>query len=67
MKAVIYSIPVPMHPFGGPVLQRAWTHAAGPYNYQNVDIRRLWQYTNNIPAGAYRGFGVTQSCFCHGM
>ncbi|MBQ5579320.1 MAG: molybdopterin-dependent oxidoreductase, partial [Prevotella sp.] len=23
---------------GGPVLQRACTHAAGPYNYQNIDI-----------------------------
>ena len=23
---------------GGPVLQRACTHAAGPYNYQTIDI-----------------------------
>ncbi len=48
---------------GGPVLQRACTHAAGPYNYQDVDIYGAAVYTNNPPAGAFRGFGVTQSCF----
>ncbi|MBK5240268.1 selenium-dependent xanthine dehydrogenase [Clostridium sp.] len=48
---------------GGPVLQRACTHAAGPYNYQNVDIVGKAVYTNNPPAGAFRGFGVPQSCF----
>lgn len=48
---------------GGPVLERACTHAGGPYNFQNFDIEgRAW-YTNNPPAGAFRGFGVTQSCF----
>ena len=48
---------------GGPVLQRACTHAAGPYNYQNVDIIGTAVYTNNPPAGAFRGFGVTQTVF----
>ena len=48
---------------GGPVLQRACTHAAGPYNYQVIDIDGKAVYTNNIPAGAFRGFGVPQSCF----
>ncbi|MBC2398202.1 selenium-dependent xanthine dehydrogenase [Clostridium tetanomorphum] len=48
---------------GGPVLQRLCTHAAGPYNYQNVDIEGIAVYTNNPPAGAFRGFGVTQSIF----
>ena len=48
---------------GGPVLQRACTHGAGPYKVANVDIEgRAW-YTNNIPSGAFRGFGVTQTCF----
>lgn len=46
---------------GGPVLQRACTHMGGPYNYQNVDIEGNAYYTNNPPAGAFRGFGVTQS------
>ena len=48
---------------GGPVLQRACTHAAGPYNYQIIDIDGKAVYTNNIPGGAFRGFGVPQSCF----
>ncbi|NLO84381.1 MAG: selenium-dependent xanthine dehydrogenase [Clostridiales bacterium] len=48
---------------GGPVLQRACTHAAGPYNFQNIDITGICVYTNNVPGGAFRGFGVTQSCF----
>ncbi|HIT90180.1 MAG TPA: selenium-dependent xanthine dehydrogenase [Candidatus Merdenecus merdavium] len=47
----------------GPVLQRACTHAAGPYNYQNVDIEGDAVITNNPPGGAFRGFGVTQSGF----
>jgi selenium-dependent xanthine dehydrogenase len=48
---------------GGPVLQRACTHAAGPYNYQNIDIIGQAVYTNNVPSGAFRGFGVTQTMF----
>ena len=47
----------------GPVLERACTHAVGPYKYQNTDIRGYGYYTNNPPAGAYRGFGVCQSEF----
>ncbi|MCR5732732.1 MAG: molybdopterin-dependent oxidoreductase, partial [Sphaerochaetaceae bacterium] len=31
---------------GGPVLQRACTHAAGPYNYQNIRITGKALYTN---------------------
>ncbi len=52
---------------GGPVLERACTHAAGPYNYQNFEIDGKAYYTNNPPAGAFRGFGVTQTCFCMEM
>ena len=48
---------------GLPVLQRACTHASGPYNYQNFEIDGYSYYTNNPPAGAFRGFGVTQTCF----
>lgn len=48
---------------GIPVLQRACTHASGPYNYQNFKIDGYAYYTNNPPAGAFRGFGVTQTCF----
>jgi selenium-dependent xanthine dehydrogenase len=48
---------------GGPVLQRACTHGAGPYQIDNVDIIGTSVYTNNLPSGAFRGFGVTQTCF----
>ena len=49
------------------MLQRACTHAAGPYNYQHIDIDGTAVYTNNPPAGAFRGFGVTQTIFATEM
>jgi selenium-dependent xanthine dehydrogenase len=48
---------------GGPVLQRACTHLAGPYHVPHVDIIGTAVYTNNPPGGAFRGFGVPQSVF----
>ena len=63
MKGVIIADTGAYASLGGPVLQRACTHAAGPYNYQNLDILGMSVYTNNPVAGAFRGFGVTQSCF----
>jgi xanthine dehydrogenase molybdenum-binding subunit len=45
------------------VLTRASTHAAGPYDVPNVKVDCFAMYTNNAPSGAFRGFGVTQSCF----
>ena len=45
------------------MLERACTHSVGPYCYQNTDIRGFGWYTNNPPAGAFRGFGVCQSEF----
>ena len=63
MKAVVVSDTGAYASLGGPVLQRACTHAAGPYNYQNIDIIGTAVYTNNPPGGAFRGFGVTQTAF----
>ena len=63
MKATIISATGAYASLGAPVLHRACTHAAGPYNYQNVDIHGTAVYTNNVVSGAFRGFGVTQSCF----
>jgi CO/xanthine dehydrogenase Mo-binding subunit/aerobic-type carbon monoxide dehydrogenase small subunit (CoxS/CutS family) len=45
------------------VLTRASTHATGPYLVPNAKIDCYAMYTNNPPAGAFRGFGVTQSAF----
>jgi len=48
---------------GEPVMTRAATHAAGPYDIPNVYVDCYAVYTNNPPAGAFRGFGVTQVHF----
>lgn len=63
MKATLVADTGAYASLGGPVLQRACTHAAGPYNYQDIEIDGKAYYTNNPPCGAFRGFGVTQSCF----
>jgi selenium-dependent xanthine dehydrogenase len=63
LKAVIIADTGAYASLGGPVLQRACTHAAGPYNYQVIDIDGKAVYTNNPPGGAFRGFGVCQTCF----
>ncbi|MBQ9550040.1 MAG: selenium-dependent xanthine dehydrogenase [Lachnospiraceae bacterium] len=67
MKGIIIADTGAYASLGGPVLHRACTHAAGPYNYQNIDIFGMSVYTNNVPSGAFRGFGVTQSCFATEM
>ena len=48
---------------GEKVMTRATTHSAGPYDVAHVKADCYAMYTNNPPAGAFRGFGVTQSAF----
>jgi xanthine dehydrogenase molybdenum-binding subunit len=48
---------------GEKVMTRATTHSAGPYDVPHVRADCYAMYTNNPPAGAFRGFGVTQSAF----
>jgi CO/xanthine dehydrogenase Mo-binding subunit/aerobic-type carbon monoxide dehydrogenase small subunit (CoxS/CutS family) len=48
---------------GEMVMERATTHSSGPYEIHNVSADCYAMYTNNPPAGAFRGFGVTQSAF----
>lgn len=48
---------------GMKVLERAAGHATGAYNVPVVDVISKTIYTNNIPCGAMRGFGVPQSVF----
>ncbi len=48
---------------GDKVMTRATTHSAGPYDIPHVRADCYAMYTNNPPAGAFRGFGVTQSAF----
>jgi selenium-dependent xanthine dehydrogenase len=48
---------------GDKVLERAAGHACGPYRVGAVDVRARAVYTNNVPCGAMRGFGVGQVTF----
>jgi selenium-dependent xanthine dehydrogenase len=48
---------------GAEVLERAAGHATGAYYVPNVDIESKAVYTNNLPCGAMRGFGVNQVTF----
>jgi len=48
---------------GDKVMTRATTHSAGPYDIPHVRADCYAMHTNNPPAGAFRGFGVTQSAF----
>ncbi len=48
---------------GEKVMTRATTHSAGPYAAPHIKADCYAMYTNNPPAGAFRGFGVTQSAF----
>ena len=59
---------------GEKVMTRATTHSTGPYEMEHVRADCYAMYTNNPPAGAFRGFGVTQSALAvesmvaeHGM
>jgi xanthine dehydrogenase molybdenum-binding subunit len=48
---------------GEKVLTRSTTHSTGPYEMPHVRADCYAMYTNNPPAGAFRGFGVTQASF----
>ncbi|HUW93253.1 MAG TPA: selenium-dependent xanthine dehydrogenase [Bacteroidales bacterium] len=48
---------------GTKVMERVVGHATGAYAIPAVDIRSVTAYTNNIPSGAMRGFGVPQVVF----
>jgi xanthine dehydrogenase molybdenum-binding subunit len=62
-RAEIYGDAGAYASLSGHVMLRATTHAAGPYEIPNVVVDCYAMYTNNVPSGAFRGFGVTQSTF----
>ena len=45
------------------VLGNAQLTASGPYETANIHIDTYTVYTNNIPSGAFRGFGAPQALF----
>ncbi len=62
-KAELYGDTGAYASLGEKVLTRATTHANGPYDVPNAKSDCFAMYTNNVPAGAFRGFGVTQSAY----
>ncbi|MCB0032761.1 MAG: molybdopterin-dependent oxidoreductase, partial [Anaerolineales bacterium] len=48
---------------GMKVLERSAGHATGAYNFPITDVVSTAVYTNNLPCGAMRGFGVNQAAF----
>ncbi len=48
---------------GMKVLERSAGHATGAYHFPVTDVQATAVYTNNIPCGAMRGFGVNQAAF----
>ena len=45
------------------VLGNAQLTVSGPYENPNVQVDTYAVYTNNIPSGAFRGFGAPQALF----
>ena len=50
---------------GPRVSKKSGYTAAGPYDIPHVLVDSYLAYTNKVPAGAFRGFGVTQSNWAH--
>jgi len=50
---------------GPRVCKKSGYTAAGPYETPHLEIDSQVIYTNTVPAGAFRGFGVSQSCWAH--
>jgi len=51
--------------WGPTVAGRVPVHATGPYRVPQVDARGRAFFTNEPPAGAFRGFGVPQAAIVH--
>lgn len=47
------------------VLYRSTVHATGPYQIPHVKVDTRGVYTNNMPSGAFRGFGAPEVTFAH--
>ena len=51
--------------WGPTVANRVPVHGMGPYKVPNARVRTRAVYTNDTPAGAFRGFGVPQAAIAH--
>jgi len=51
--------------WGPTVASRVPVHGMGPYRVPNARLATRAVYTNDTPAGAFRGFGVPQAAIAH--
>jgi aldehyde oxidoreductase len=51
--------------WGPTVANRVPVHGMGPYTVPSASVRTRAVYTNDTPAGAFRGFGVPQAAIAH--
>jgi len=51
--------------WGPTVASRVPVHGMGPYKVPNASLRTRAVYSNDTPAGAFRGFGVPQAAIAH--
>jgi CO/xanthine dehydrogenase Mo-binding subunit len=65
VEATIYGDTGPYLSLGMYVVKKAGIHATGPYFVPNVSVDTYTVYTNNLIAGAMRGFGVLQIAVAH--
>ncbi len=65
VEATIYGDTGPYVSLGMYVVKKAGIHATGPYFVPNVSVDTYTVYTNNLIAGAMRGFGVLQIAVAH--
>lgn len=49
----------------GPQVAKKCTYTAGPYHIPNMRIKARCVYTNNPPAGSFRGFGLQQMAWAY--
>lgn len=63
VKTEIYGDTGAYASLGEVVMTRATTHSCGPYIIPNTLSECYAMYTNNPPAGAFRGFGALQAMF----
>lgn len=50
---------------GAAVVRKCGLMLSGPYYIPNIKVDTYCVYTNNPPAGAFRGFGIVQAAFAH--
>ena len=65
IEVSIYGDTGPYASLGPYVVKKAGIHSSGPYHVPNIKVDTYTVYTNNLIAGAMRGFGVLQAAVAH--